>query len=372
MLTTLKKQNETMAQEDACLGKVSICEDFQDREEGFIAPYGCLSAQTRGRMVPEDNCSIRTPFQVDRDRIVYSNAFRRMKYKTQVFLSPMGDVYRTRLTHTLEVSQMARTIARAMRLNEDLAEAIALGHDLGHPPFGHSGEMALKEIGNADFSHHKQSLRVVDILEKNGQGLNLTYEVRDGILKHSKGYGKILPDNPRHLAVTIEGRVVRIADIMAYLNHDLDDAIRSGVIQRVQIPAICVKVLGKSHSERATTMIRDLIFSSREENNRFRLHISEPVHEAMTVLRGFLYDNVYRSPKVHNEFLKAKKILSELYEFFMENEEMLHREMSIMEMGALSKNGQPREKTICDFIASMTDRYALNLYSKIFFPSPQV
>jgi dGTPase len=371
VLTPIKSKKAAVEQTIG-VHKTSICEDFQKREKGFISPYGCLSADTRGRKTPEEPCPIRTPFQVDRDRIVYSNAFRRMKYKTQVFLSPLGDVYRTRLSHTLEVSQMARTIARAMRLNEDLAEAIALGHDLGHPPFGHSGEMALKEIGAIEFSHHKQSLRVVDMLENQGNGLNLTMEVRDGILKHSKGYGKILPDNPGKLAVTIEGRVVRIADIMAYLNHDLDDAIRSGVIKREQIPDICVKTLGKCHSERATTMIRDLIFSSRAENGRFRLRISEPVHEAMTILRQFLYENVYRSPKVHNEFLKAVKILSELYGFFMENEKVLHKEMNNMEMGAPGKNGQPRERVICDFIASMTDRYALNLYSKLFFPSPQI
>ncbi len=371
MLTLLDKEKKG-SQTDSVPAKLSICEDFQKREKSFIVSYGCLSAKSRGRRREEAPCPIRTPFQVDRDRIVYSNAFRRMKYKTQVFLSPMGDVYRTRLTHTLEVSQMARTIARAMRLNEDLAEAIALGHDLGHPPFGHSGEMALKEIDSGAFSHSKQSLRVVDILEKNGKGLNLTYEVRDGILKHSKGYGKILPDNPKELAVTIEGRVVRIADIMAYLNHDLDDAIRSGVIQREQVPDFCVINLGSSHSERATTMIRDLIFSSYEKNGRFYLRMSDSVSEAMTILREFLYENVYRSHRVHKEFLKAKKILLELYGCFMENEKLLYQEMANMEMIACSKNGQPKEKVICDFIASMTDRYALNLYSKIFFPSPQV
>lgn len=371
MLTLLEKEKKRSLI-DPLPSSLSICEDFQKREKSFIASYGCLSADSRGRKRKEAPCPIRTPFQVDRDRIVYSNAFRRMKYKTQVFLSPLGDVYRTRLTHTLEVSQMARTIARAMRLNEDLAEAIALGHDLGHPPFGHSGEMALKEIDSGGFSHNKQSLRVVDILEKNGKGLNLTYEVRDGILKHSKGYGKILPDNPKELAITTEGRVVRIADIMAYLNHDLDDAIRSGVIQSEQVPDFCVKNLGESHSERATTMIRDLIFSSYEENSRFYLRMSDAVSDAMTILREFLYENVYRSYRVHKEFLKAKKILSELYGCFMENEKLLYQEMANMEMIACSKNGQPKEKFICDFIASMTDRYALNLYKKIFFPSPQV
>jgi dGTPase len=251
---------------------------------------------------------------VDRDRIVYSNAFRRLKHKTQVFLNPLGDEYRTRLTHTLEVSQIARTIARAMFLNEDLAEAIALGHDLGHTPFGHGGETVLKEIHSPDFSHPKQSLRVVDVIENNGRGLNLTHEVRDGILKHSKGYGKILPDDPNELACTIEGRIVRISDIMAYLNHDLDDAIRSGVIRENEVPAVCTRIIGRTHQERATTMIRDLVFSSRADKWRV-----VPGHERRGFrchdhLRAFLYENVYRSVKVHREFVKAKKILSELYD----------------------------------------------------------
>ncbi|MGD8954868.1 MAG: dNTP triphosphohydrolase, partial [Desulfobacterales bacterium] len=197
---------------------MSIREEFENRERSFMSPLGCLSAASRGRRRPEKPCPIRTAFQVDRDRIVFSNAFRRLKHKTQVFLAPLGDQYRTRLTHTLEVAQMARNIVRALRLNEDLAEAIALGHDLGHTPFGHGGETALKEVYSDHFTHKAQSLRVVDVLERNGDGLNLTYEVRDGILKHSKGYGKIIPDDPSKLAVTIEGRIVRIADIMAYLN----------------------------------------------------------------------------------------------------------------------------------------------------------
>ncbi|MBW2490562.1 MAG: deoxyguanosinetriphosphate triphosphohydrolase, partial [Deltaproteobacteria bacterium] len=242
---------------------MSIREDFEKREKGFIAPFGCLSSKSKGRQRDEKPCPVRTAFQLDRDRIVYSSAFRRLKRKTQVFLSPMGDHYRTRLTHTLEVAEIARTIARAMRLNEDLVEAIALAHDLGHPPFGHGGEMALKEIYSPDFSHHKQSLRIVDILEQNGKGLNLTYEVRDGILKHSKGYGKIIPDDPAEMACTVEGNIVRIADIMAYLNHDLDDAIKSGVIKAGQVPVTCGNVLGRTHSERATAMIKDLISYSK-------------------------------------------------------------------------------------------------------------
>jgi dGTPase len=350
---------------------MNIREEFEKREKGFISPFGCLSAESRGRMRKEPPCPIRTAFQVDRDRIVYSNAFRRLKYKTQVFLSPLGDEYRTRLTHTLEVAEIARTIARAMRLNEDLAEAIALGHDLGHTPFGHGGETILKEIYSPDFTHKEQSLRVVDVLEKNGKGLNLTYEVRDGILKHSKGYGKIIPDDPDERAFTIEGNVVRIADIMAYLNHDLDDAIRSGVISKNQVPDSCVKILGRTHSERANTMIKDLVFSTTVRDGKLCLQMSDEVYSGMTELREFLYNKVYRSPKVHGEFIKAKKILSELYTYYLENENMLKRELKAMHMEACYNDKQPDERTVCDFIASMTDRCALGLYAKIFFPSPQ-
>jgi len=351
---------------------LSIRENFEYREKNFMSPFGCQSANSRGREKKEQDCPIRTAFQVDRDRIVYSNAFRRLKHKTQVFLRPLGDDYRTRLTHTLEVAQIARTIARAMFLNEDLAEAIALGHDLGHTPFGHGGETVLKEIFSENYSHHTQSLRVVEVLENDGRGLNLTWEVRDGILKHSKGYGKIIPDDPEELAGTIEGRVVRIADIMAYLNHDLDDAIRSGVITADQVPEVCATTLGATHWERATTMINDLVFSSRTENGELMLNMSDEVYGAMTALRKFLYDNVYRSPLVHNEFIKAKKILSELYSYFLDHEEMLEQELTGMEMGRIYRNGNPMERIVCDFIASMTDRYAMALYERLFFPSPQV
>lgn len=347
---------------------MSIREEFECRERKFMSPYGCLSASSKGRRQEEEPCSIRTSFQVDRERIVYSNAFRRMKNKTQVFLSPLGDEYRTRLTHTLEVAQIARSIARAMHLNEDLTEAIAFGHDLGHTPFGHSGESALREAFSESFSHNEQSLRVVDVLE----GLNLTHEVRDGILKHSKGYGQIIPDNPDKLACTTEGRVVRIADIMAYLNHDLDDAIRSCVICADQVPASCINVLGKTHSERAGVMIRDLVFSSKPDNGELRLSISDEVYSAMTELRKFLYDNVYRSPKVHNEFIKAKSILTELYRYFVQDKDMLQKGLKDMGIDAYLGSENSNERKACDFIASMTDRYALNLYTKIFFPSPLV
>ncbi|UCF95614.1 MAG: deoxyguanosinetriphosphate triphosphohydrolase [Desulfobacterales bacterium] len=349
---------------------MSIREEFEKREKKFISPFGCLSAESRGRPTEEKPCPVRTAFQMDRDRIVYSNAFRRLKHKTQVFLSPLGDDYRTRLTHTLEVAQIARTIARALFLNEDLTEAIALGHDLGHTPFGHSGETVLREIYSPGFSHNEQSLRVVEVLENNGKGLNLTHEVRDGILKHSKGYGNIIPEGPEEMACTYEGMIVRIADIMAYLNHDLEDAIRSGVIRAEQVPESCVRIIGRTHSERAATMIKDLISCSEVCDDKLCLQMSDEVHTAMKHLREFLYENVYRSPRVHNDFEKAKKILSELYSYFLEHDDMLYVKMAELQMAGCNHNRLPKERIVCDFIASMTDRYAMNLYTKIFFPTP--
>jgi dGTPase len=349
----------------------SIREGVEAWEGAYLSGYACLSGESKGRAVHEKPCSIRTEFQRDRDRIVYSNAFRRLKHKTQVFLSPLGDHYRTRLTHTLEVAETARTIARALQLNEDLAEAIALGHDLGHTPFGHGGEVVLREIFSETFSHRQQSLRVVDVLEKKGRGLNLTFEVRDGILNHSKGYGAVVPVNPNEMPATVEGRVVRFADIMAYLNHDLDDAIRSGVIQKKEIPQQCVDVLGRSHSERVRTMISDLVTSTRIENDEMCLCVGQAVSGAMTDLRQFLYDNVYRSEQVHGEFVKAKKILSELYYYLLEHPDVLEKELKKMEMGKFPE-GTSQERKVCDSVASMTDRYALNLYEEIFFPKPLV
>jgi dGTPase len=351
---------------------MSIRAEFEKREKNFMSPFGCLSAESRGRDTNEMPCPVRTVFQLDRDRIVYSNAFRRLKHKTQVFLSPLGDDYRTRLTHTLEVAQMARAIARALFLNEDLVEAIALGHDLGHTPFGHGGETVLKEIFSADFSHNEQSLRVVQVLENNGKGLNLTYEVRDGILKHSKGFGKIIPADALERADTYEGQIARIADIMAYLNHDLEDAIRSGVIRAEQVPGDCTKILGSTHSERATTMIRDLISTTEVCDDKLCLQMSEDVNAAMSLLRKFLYEKVYRSPHVHKHFEKAKKILSELYTYFLDNEQMLLENLAELQMTGCNHNNQTRERIVCDLIASMTDRYAMNLYKKLFFPIPVV
>ena len=347
-----------------------VREQFQIRETNFLSRFGAKSIRAKRKPGTKNICNIRTPFQLDRDSIVYSNSFRRLKHKTQVFLSPLGDHYRTRLTHTLEVSEIARNIARAMRLNEDLAEAIALGHDLGHTPFGHGGEIALIEIYSPHFSHSAQSLRVVDSLENAGKGLNLTLEVRDGILKHSKGFGNIIPSTPKETAITIEGRIVRIADIIAYLNHDLDDALRGKVIKHSDVPAICIKKLGNTHSRRASTMIEQLVYNSGPENGKFILDMGKDTFHAMAVLRKFLYDKVYRAPVVHNEFIKAKKIIIDLYNYFLYNPDALQKELEKMEMAAWDASKNLLKRSVCDVIASMTDRYALNLYSRLFFPSP--
>ncbi len=354
----------------------TIREEIQLREYSFLRKEACLSADTRGRKEKIVPCSIRTPFQRDRDRIVYSKAFRRLKHKTQVFLSPMGDHYRTRLTHTLEVAEIARTIARALRLNEDLTEAVALGHDLGHTPFGHAGETILNEIVPGGFSHCRQSLRVVDLLENAGKGLNLTWEVRDGILKHSKGFGDIIPKTPGQSASTLEGRVVRIADVIAYLSHDLDDAIRSRVISPDDVPNECTRVLGDTHGSRISHMINDVIAESSDRDDRsgIELSISPLMLETMMKLRKFLYDNVYRAPQVHKEFEKARKILYDLYIYFIKNEEAFSKEKAMLfeEKIKLREKNTPYERMVCDFIAGMTDRYAMNLYTKIFMPSSLV
>ena len=355
-------------------GSLTVRDELELREEQILSPYACLSRNTRGRRFKATPCFIRTAFQRDRDRIVYCKAFRRLKHKTQVFLSPMGDHYRTRLTHTLEVAEIARTIARALRLNEDLTEAIALGHDLGHTPFGHAGETVLNEIVPGGFSHCRQSLRVVDVLENGGRGLNLTYEVRDGILKHSKGFGNIIPKEPGESAQTVEGRIVRIADVIAYLSHDLDDAIRSGVIKQSLVPGEVTKVLGDTHSSRISSMIKDVIGATRVTQGGIELDISPEMLKTMLDLRAFLYDNVYRAPQVHGEFEKARKILFELYEYFLNNKDAFLRERKRLfeEERAIEDGRTPYERHVCDFIAGMTDRYAQNLYNKIFMPSSVV
>ncbi len=354
----------------------SIREEIQAREKLFLRKEASLSAETRGRKHPITPCTIRTPFQRDRDRIVYSKSFRRLKHKTQVFLSPMGDHYRTRLTHTLEVAEIARTIARALQLNEDLTEAVALGHDLGHTPFGHAGETILNEIVPGGFSHCRQSLRVVDLLENAGKGLNLTWEVRDGILKHSKGFGDIIPRKTGQSAATLEGRIVRIADVIAYLSHDLDDAIRSKVISPEDVPRECNEVLGDTHGSRISNMIKDVIAESTGagDNGSIDLAISPMMLETMLKLRQFLYDNVYRAPQVHKEFEKARKILYDLYMYFIKDADAFAREKAMLfeEKIKLREKDTPYERMVCDFIAGMTDRYALNLYKKIFMPSSLV
>jgi len=341
-----------------------IRELLEQREAQILSPYATLSSRTRGRVCPEPECPLRMAFQRDRDRIIHSKAFRRLKHKTQVFLSPTGDHYRTRLTHTLEVAQIARTIARALRLNEDLTEAIALGHDLGHTPFGHAGEEALNEIVPGGFSHNEQSLRVVDILEKDGQGLNLTYEVRDGILKHSKGRGEIIPTLEENRACTLEGEIVRVADIIAYISHDLEDAIRAGIVKENDIPLICQQILGQTHARRINTMVTSLVMETQKREGT--LSMAEDVLEAMVVLREFLFERVYYNPIVRKDFEKAKHVVTDLYFKFLEDEELFLKESK----SKYSLMHEKKERLVCDFIAGMTDRYALNLYKRIFLPKP--
>lgn len=339
---------------------MTIRKQTEELEKKLLHEKACLSAQSRGRVVFEDEDEIRTDFQRDRDRIIHSKAFRRLKHKTQVFLAPQGDHYRTRLTHVLEVSQIARTVAKALRLNEDLTEAIALGHDLGHTPFGHAGEMILREIHPGGFDHYKQSLRVVDFLERNGQGLNLTHEVRNGIVKHSKGKGLIIPDKKSARAETLEGQIVRVSDLIAYVNHDLDDALRAEVIKKSVIPGTILSVLGDTHSKRIDAMVKDFIYSSLK-TDLDELKMSEKMSGAAYQLRDFLYMHVYESPVILNEFKKAKKILRDLYEYYME-----HIEEVFTDIPAEKKLN--RHRMVCDFIAGMTDSFALMTYERLFLP----
>ena len=343
---------------------MTIRETIERKEKQVLSPWAALSSESRGRSIAEEECSIRTVFQRDRDRIIHSKAFRRLKHKTQVFLSPTGDQYRTRLTHTLEVSQIARTVSRALGLNEDLTEAVALGHDLGHTPFGHAGEEVLDQIVPGGFDHNRQSLRVVDHLEKGGKGLNLTLEVRDGIEKHSKGKGDILSQDPSEKAMTLEGQVVRVADIIAYISHDLDDALRGGVISTLDIPVFCLKVLGDRSSKRIDTMVRNLVVHSLKDPSPGLLMGNE-VLQAMVKLRGFLYERVYDLGRVHEDFIKARKVIMELYQIFLSDPGLLDTYLGVSEN---PPKADPQKVT--DFIAGMTDRYALNLYEKIFLPKP--
>jgi len=338
---------------------MTIREQTEEIEKQILHPKACLSSQSKGRQRKEKEDDIRTWFQRDRERIIHSKSFRRLKHKTQVFLAPKGDHYRTRLTHTLEVSQIARTIARALRLNEDLTEAVALGHDLGHTPFGHAGENVLREIYPGGFKHYEQSLRVVDVLERNGQGLNLTHEVRDGIVKHSKGKGAIFSSRDR--SETLEGQIVRVSDVIAYVNHDLDDSIRAGVLKRSGIPSDFLKI-GETHAKRIGAMVRDVIENSSLAGLK-EVTMSEAMKEITHSLRDFLYKNVYESEASKKEFKKARKILLDLYNYYMEHTEEVFKEFTKETI-----NG--KERMVCDFIAGMTDRFALILYEKLFLPQP--
>ena len=332
-------------------------------ESSLLCKYACHSHGSKGRQVEEDPCPVRTIFQVDRDRILHSKAFRRLKYKTQVFLSPEGDHYRTRLTHTLEVSQVARTIARALRLNEDLTEAIALGHDLGHTPFGHAGERVLAELLPDGFHHVNQSLRAVTLLEKNGAGLNLSWEVRNGILLHSKGRGALLGRSCDDLPSTLEGQLVRLSDVIAYVNHDLDDAIRGGLIRKEDVPSNLRSALGESSSQRLNVMVTDLIETTLAGNYEV-VQLSASIADHVVELRDWLYANVYCAEAVEDEFRKASRVLREIFTYFVD------KPKELIACGGRCADDDAIEVSVADFIAGMTDRYAMNLYQKLFFPQP--
>ena len=329
---------------------MNIRESMEQREQKMLSPYAALSLCSRGRERQEEECDVRTVYQRDRDRILHSKAFRRMKDKTQVFVAPQGDHYRTRLTHTLEVSQIARTIAKALRLNEDLVEAIALGHDLGHTPFGHAGERALDAVNPDGFAHYKQSVRVAQILEKNGEGLNLTWEVRDGILNHRTS------GNPS----TLEGQVVRLSDKIAYIHHDMDDAIRGGILTEADVPKDICEVIGSSPTERLDHFIHDIVTNSMDKDD---ILMSEPVAEAMTKIRQFMFERVYKNPIAKSEEGKAEMLMETLYQHFLKHLDDLPEEY----LNLLSV-GEPREKVVCDYVGAMTDRFAIAVYEDIYIP----
>ncbi|MBR2893322.1 MAG: deoxyguanosinetriphosphate triphosphohydrolase [Clostridia bacterium] len=319
-----------------------------ENERKTISEYGFLCCNTKGRLVPEAECPVRTAFQRDRDRIIHCSAFRRLKHKTQVFLSPDSDHYRTRLTHTLEVSQIARTIAMGLGLNETLTEAIALGHDLGHTPFGHAGERALNEVFPEGFKHYQQSLRVVDLLEDKGKGLNLTYEVRNGIVCHTRG----------EEACTLEGRIVKLADKIAYINHDIDDAIRGGVISEGNIPIEARRYLGETKSQRINTLVMSAI-----NNTTDTVCLDSNVQSAFDILHDFMFDRVYTNPVCKGEESKAIALIQKLYEFFSAHPDELPNEY----IAIAWKDGA--ERAAADYIAGMTDGYALKVFSDYFIPS---
>lgn len=330
---------------------MTIREQLELREVEYLSPFATLSSKSKGREREEEQCDVRPVFQRDRDRILHSKAFRRLKQKTQVFLQPKGDHYRTRLTHTLEVSQNARTIAKALRLNEDLAEAIALGHDLGHTPFGHAGERALNEVSPHGFKHNEQSVRVVECLEKQGQGLNLTWEVRDGISNH-KTSGK---------PSTLEGQIVRISDKIAYINHDIDDAIRGGVLTQEDIPKEYREIFGETTGMRLNTMIHNVIINSMDKPY---ITMSKDIEKATAGLRKFMFEHVYLNPKAKSEEVKAVDMIKNLYEYYICHMDKLPEKY----LQRISEGKSTKEQNVCDFIAGMTDAYAVKMFQEFFIP----
>ena len=341
-----------------------IREQLEKREHEILAPQAAKSDATKGRLKPETEDPIRPAFQRDRDRIIHCKAFRRLKHKTQVFFAPTGDHYRTRLTHTLEVSQIARSIAKVLRLNEELTEAIALGHDLGHTPFGHAGERVLQSLVPGGFEHYEQSLRIVDVLENDGRGLNLTWEVRDGIARHSKGkHGVPVGADPAHRASTIEGQIARVADIIAYVNHDIDDAVRAGLLRAEDLPRERTQLLGATSSARIGKMVTDVVMRTIE-GNLSEVRMSDEVLDATVGLRSFLFAAVYENDIATAEFKKAAGILGGLWEKVRENPAAFLDPRTIEHEGL--------DVAAKDFVAGMTDRYAVSLYEQLFIPKPWV
>ena len=329
---------------------MNIRESLEQLETEYLSPYAAHSRDSKGRLRMEEQCDIRPVYQRDRDRILHSKSFRRLKDKTQVFLTPEGDHYRTRLTHTLEVSQNARTIAKALRMNEDLVEAIALGHDLGHTPFGHAGERALNAVCPYGFRHSEQSVRTVDLLEKGGQGLNLTFEVRDGILNHqTKG-----------MPLTLEGKIVRFSDKIAYIHHDMDDAIRAGILTEADVPKEIGDVIGYTTGERLDHFIHDIVSTSYGKDD---IVMSQPVAKAMKDLRQFMFERVYTNKEAKSEESKAEMLMQTLYSYYRHHLELISEDLI-----KLIDRGEPVEKVVCDYIGAMTDRFAIAKYEEIYIP----
>ena len=329
----------------------SIREMAEEREYEVLSPYAAHAGDSKGRDREEPQCDIRTVDQRDRDRILHSKSFRRLAHKTQVFIAPMGDHYRTRLTHTLEVSQLSRTIAKALRLNDDLCDAIALGHDLGHTPFGHTGERVLNEICPLGFAHFRQSIRVVEVLEKNGEGLNLTWEVRDGILNHrTSGHPS-----------TLEGQIVRFCDKIAYINHDIDDAERAGILSEEDIPKTYREILGGSTRDRLNTLIHDVIYSSLD---RADIRMSPEIEKAMMELRKFMFDHVYLNSVAKTEEGKVGRMITMLYQYYEKHVDEMPQEY----IDLIKKKGQPEPRVVCDYISGMTDQYSISKFQELFVP----